>query len=509
MRALSRRQLITGIGCASASSLFAACGREGDEAPGSRAPCVQGSRTLESVSMACAGAPFEELVREILYTPRDRIFEAMAARLRAGLDPSTLLAADFHAAVRAVTPSVDAVMHSLLVVNSVNLVGAATDPRLRLVGVLWAIDNFKGEQGIRQTPLAAPDEARVPATASAARELLRAGLDAFDPDDADAGAAGMVRSADRGELVDLLLRYSARDGSDAHRQIAPAQCFRALDAFGWDCAEAVFRWVARLLAEGSSNASVSTFESSVDLASRGVDLGGTSYDLSWGRALLAQSRTDSALGMRDAVAAALADGLARDALWDALLAASAEVVLRGNGGSGLHRFDATNAMRWAMSRAGTPELRALLLLQAAAFIPPTRVEGTSWRSPPPFRELDIDALAPSSGPAELERLFEAGGDGRAFVDDVAPAETALAWFGQGGSVCEYVTRARQLVVRKGQVDAHFVKFPAAVFEEIERVDPFWVPRLLAAELLVNPSPVRHDDWPHYERALALAAELGL
>jgi hypothetical protein len=506
---LSRRRLLAGIGSASASTLLAGCGGGSGEEPAHRPSCSQEPRPLEIASAACAGAPFEALVREIVDTPRDRIFEAMAVRLRAGVELRALLAADFHAAVRGVTPSANGVIHSLLVVNSVNLVGAATDARLRLAAVLWAIDNFKGEQGIRQTPLPPADEARIPGAASDARDLLTAGLDAFDPDDADAGAAGMARSAERAELVDLLLRYSARDGGDAHRQIAPVQCFRSLDAFGWECAEPALRFVARLLAEGSPGVDTTTFESSVALAGRGIALHGTSGDLSWVRELLAQSRTDTSVGLRDAAGTALTAGLSPDALWDGLLAASAEVVLRGNGGSGLHRFDATNAMRWAIKRARAPELRSLLLLQAAALIPPTRVEGTAWRNPPPFREVNIDSLSSGTAPVELETLFGRGGDGRAFVDDVTPAEDALAWLGEGGSVCEYLTRARELVVMKGQVDAHFVKFPAAVFEEIERVDPFWVPRLLATELLVNPSPISHDDWPHFDEALALAAELGL
>jgi hypothetical protein len=45
-----------------------------------------------------------------------------------------------------------------------------------------------------------------------------------------------------------------------------------------------------------------------------------------------------------------------------------------------------------------------------------------------------------------------------------------------------------------------------VFEEIERVDAFWVPLLLATEVLINPSPT-HGDWPELERALALSGEL--
>ena len=503
MRSLSRRRVLAGLGSVSAS-LLVGCGTERDP-PQSPVACAPGTRALGAPSGACGGSAFEALVREIIDTPRDRMFEVAAGHLRAGLELQTLLAADFHAAVRSVTPSANGVMHSALVVNSLSLVAAATDSRLQLAAVLWAIDNFKGEQGIQQTPLPPPDETRIPTTAGAARDLLTAGLNVFDPDDADAGAAGMSRTAERAELVELLLRYSARDGADAHRQIAPAQCFRSLDAFGWECAEPVFRFVARLLAESTPDTDASVFDSSVVLA-RGIDLGGTDRDLSRVRDLLAQSRTDTAVGLRDAAGAALAAGLAPDALWDALLAASAEIVLRGNGGSGLHRFDATNAMRWAMSRAVAPDLRALLLLQAAAFIPKARVEGEAWRNPPPFRELNIDSLEPGSAPAALETLFENGGDGRAFVNDVAPAESALAWLADGGSTCEYLTRARQLVVRKGKADAHYVKFPAAVFEEIERVDPFWAPRLLATEVLINPSP-NHSDWPELERALALSSEL--
>lgn len=504
MRGLTRRSVLGSFATASAGALgWLGC----DEA----AKPILACRTVPPypVTVACDPA-FKDLVGEIIAAPRGEIIDRIGVHLRGGLDLPTLLAANFHAGIRTLTPSAGAVMHSILAVSSANLVGAAVDPLLQLAAVLWSTDNVKAEQGPMQSPLPPLDEPGLPATATAARQILIDGLDGFDEDRADLGAAAMHRLSQTSELANLLLRYSARDQSDAHRQIFVAQSFRALDAFGWGCAEQVVRFLARVLAEGvAGSETMATYGTSLALAEAGVELGGTRCGLAPVLDFLSLSRVGSPDELRDAAAAALADGLCPAALWDAVLAAACEVMLRGNGGSGLHYFDAVNAMRWGASRATAPELPALLLLQAAAWIPLYRAEGMGWNNPPPFREIDIDRLAPGLAPDHVEALFERGGDGRGSVYDVSPAEDALAWFSGGGSVCEYLARGRQLVVEKGIGDAHFYKFPAAVFEEIERVDPYWMPRFLATELLVNPSPTRHDDWPLLDEALALGVELGL
>lgn len=503
-RTLSRRRFASGLVAGSASCLLVGCGDA--DAPAATGTCRdEALRPLSRAGEAC-DASFEALVREILESPRSDLLQRVGAHLESGTDLGTLLAANFHAGILALTPSAGAVIHGILGVNSVNLLGAAMRPADQLAAVLWSTDNVKGEQGPAQTPLPPLDEANLPGDAAEARSLLVAGLEDFDAEAADLGAAGMLRHAERSDLVDLLLRHSALDRTDAHRQIFPGQCFRALDAFGWGCAETVVRFLGRVLAEGSPDAT--EFEASVAVAEAGVNLDGTDCDLARAVDLLKASRVLTPAEMRESVVTALGDGLCLDTLWDALLAASAEIVLRGNGGGGLHTFDAINALRSGASRASTPELRALLVLQGAVLLPSARLEGSDYNNPPPFREIEIDLLERGTAPSNVEALFERSGLGRGYVYDPSPAHDTFAWFEAGGSVCEYVTRGRELVVEKGNVDAHFYKFPVAVFEEIERVDPFWVPRLLATEVLVNPGSTA-EDWTRLDEARALAADLGL
>ncbi len=464
------------------------------------------------VPIACDAPTFAALIDALIEAPASGAFDVAAVRLRAGLPPATLLAATLHAGVRTLSPSMNAANHAALVVSSVQLLGDAVPAPLRLCAVLWALDNFKSDQGAQgpANPLMpALDPSKLPQSVSAAQALCVEGLDAFDAERADLGAAALYRLGSPAAATDLLLRYAARDYGEEHRPICVGQMLRALEVFGWGCGEPLVRFVACVLSEGQpSGAGVATFGSSRAMADT-VSIHGARREVGLAIELLVASRTLSPAAMRDRVAAALNEGVHPDTVWDGLLAASAELLLRGNGGGGLHCFDALNAMRWGASRAGSDGLRALLLLQAGAAVSFAREWAASWKYPPPFRALDLDRLEPGTAPKDIESLFERGGRGRASVDDPTPAHDAMAWFAAGGNPAAYMARGRELIVRKGARDAHFWKFPVAVFDEVARIDPFWVPRLLSVELFLNPSPQHHVDWPHLEQALSLAAELGL
>ncbi len=461
-------------------------------------------------AVACTDERFAALVNELVETPRRAIFDRVAENLRKGFDLPTVLAANFHAGVRVLTPSVNAGQHSVLAAHSVNLLVGAVSPEWRLAAVLWSVDNMKAEQQGRHAPLKPVEENAIPDDAPAARTLLLAGLDDFDPDTADRGATGMFRHA-REELQDILLGYSTRDQQEVgHRAIFATQAMRSLDAFGWGCGETVVRALARGVAEaGGSPETLVPYPTSVAWTRRGVDLGGTSRDRTRVFELLAASRELGPEAFRDATVDALAGGLSPDAVWDCLLAAGAEIILRGNGGVGLHCFDAMNALRIGSTRVTRPEIRALMLLQAAAWVPLYRRQGKNWVDPI-FHSIDIDKLEPGTAPDDVDGLFDVGGQGRGTVYDPAPARAAMAWFAEGGDVCAYTTRGRQLVIAKSGPDAHHYKYPVAAFEEAARVgdreDAFWQHRFLAAELLVNPSTKRRD-WDRLAAVKQLSAEL--
>src|SRR5207249_564003 len=90
----------------------------------------------------------EPLVRLLEETPRERLLEEVAARIRRGLGYRETLAALLLAGVRNVQPrpSVGFKFHAVLVVNAAHLAALAGPDRERWLPIFWAIDNFKSAQ---------------------------------------------------------------------------------------------------------------------------------------------------------------------------------------------------------------------------------------------------------------------------------------------------------------------------------------------------------------------------
>src|SRR5208337_2084608 len=90
----------------------------------------------------------EPLVWLLEETPRERLLEEVAARVRRGLGYRDLLAALLLAGVRNVQPRpiVGFKFHAVLVVNSAHLASLASPDTDRWLPIFWAIDQFKASQ---------------------------------------------------------------------------------------------------------------------------------------------------------------------------------------------------------------------------------------------------------------------------------------------------------------------------------------------------------------------------
>src|SRR5438094_6780701 len=141
----------------------------------------------------------EPLVRFLEATPRERLLEEVAARIKRGLSYPELLAALLLAGVRNIQPRpVGFKFHAVLVVNSAHLASLASPDSDRWLPIFWALDYFKSaqaqteqESGWRMKPV---DEAKVPA----ARKSRQAFIDAmnnWDEEAAEAAVAGLARTA--------------------------------------------------------------------------------------------------------------------------------------------------------------------------------------------------------------------------------------------------------------------------------------------------------------------------
>src|SRR5947207_8473967 len=90
----------------------------------------------------------EPLVRLLEDTPREKLLEAVAERIRKGLSYRELLAALLLAGVRNVQPRphVGFKFHAVLVINSAHLASMNASDNERWLPIFWALDSFKGAQ---------------------------------------------------------------------------------------------------------------------------------------------------------------------------------------------------------------------------------------------------------------------------------------------------------------------------------------------------------------------------
>src|SRR5437588_404177 len=195
----------------------------------------------------------EPTVRLLEETPRERLLEEVATRIKNGLSYREVLASLLLAGVRNVQPrpQVGFKFHAVLVINSAHLASMASPDSDRWLPIFWAIDRFKSAQNETMKTsgwrMGKVDEAKVPA-AHEARESFRKAMEAWDEESADMAAAAVARYCGRDEAFELFARYGCRDWRDiGHKAIYVSNAFRTLDSIGWRHAEPVLRSLAYAL----------------------------------------------------------------------------------------------------------------------------------------------------------------------------------------------------------------------------------------------------------------------
>src|SRR5215813_12392368 len=146
----------------------------------------------------------EPLARMLEETPRERLLEEVAARIKRGLSYRELLAALLLAGVRNIQPRpVGFKFHAVLVVNSAHLASLASPDSDRWLPIFWALDYFKESQSRDVSEgdwtMGPVNESTMPAAPKARQSFIEA-MNNWDEAAADASVPGLVRSASAPEL---------------------------------------------------------------------------------------------------------------------------------------------------------------------------------------------------------------------------------------------------------------------------------------------------------------------
>lgn len=456
----------------------------------SRLPRVSAAEAALPARLVQFHPDIEPLVRLLESTPRERVLEEVAAKIKRGTSYREVLAALQLAGVRNIQPRpVGFKFHAVLVVNSAHLAALASPDTDRWLPVFWAIDAFKSSQAqdVQQGDWAmgAVDEAAVPKSGRARQALIDA-LENWDEAAADAAIVGMYRTAGADEIYQVLCRYGARDFRElGHKEIYTANSFRCLEAIGWQHAEPILRSLVFAMLdrvgakENPAKADLPAdrpyrrnLERAREIRAGWLD-GKPDGDAT--RELIAAIRAGSANDTSAKVVELLNRGVAVPSLWDALFDGAGEILMRQPGIAAIHATTFTNACHYSFQHTHDEDTRKMLLLQNAAFLPLYRGGKDDGNH--------IDALEPltlkDSGAGAVEEIFaDVSGDKAA---KLRAARKILGYLKGNPDPKPLADAARRLIFLKGR-DSHDYKFSSAVLEDYSFMAPAWRDRYLAASV---------------------------
>src|SRR2546422_4023809 len=322
----------------------------------------------------------ETLVRFLEDTPRERLLEEVAAKIKRGLSYRDLLAALLLAGVRNIQPRpVGFKFHAVLVVNPAHLASLSSPDSERWLPIFWALDHFKSSQAqdVKEGDwtMRPVDESKVPTAEKAKRAFIDA-LENWDEAAADAAVSGLVRSAGAQEIFELFCRYCSRDFRElGHKAIYVANSWRTLQTTGWHHAEPVLRSLAYALLDRTGDANPAKSDLPADRPGRrNLELR-KKIRPDWlaGKAteeataeMLQTLRQASAQDTSEKAVELLNRGVAPQSIWDALFDGAGELLMREPGIRSLHAVTCTNALHFEWQHCGSEETRKLLLLLCAA-----------------------------------------------------------------------------------------------------------------------------------------------
>jgi len=434
----------------------------------------------------------EPTVRLLEETPRARLLEEVAARIRAGLSYREVLTALLLAGVRNVQPrpAVGFKFHAVLVVNSAHIASLSSPESDRWLPIFWALDEFKSSQARDVSEgnwtMPAVNESAVPSAENAKKAFTDA-MERWDESAADTAVAGLARAAGAGRLLDLFAYYGGRDfRSIGHKAIFVANSWRTLQCIGWQHAEPVLRSLAYALLNHRGEANPAESDLAADRPwRRNLELiakirpdwqaGEPSSEAT--SELLATLRSGSDKDACDAVVDILNRGVAPQSVYDALLVGAGELLMRQPGIVALHAVTSTNAFRYLYQACGRDETRRLLLLQNAAFLPMFR---QAMHGRGRVGDARIDQLE-ASRPAGDDANMLAGIFGQISSDRSIAASKMLGYLDDNRDPKALIDAARRLIFLKG-TNSHDYKFSSAVLEDFYHVSPEWRNRFLATSV---------------------------
>ena len=448
----------------------------------------------------------EPLVRLIEDPPRDRVFEAVADQLHSGVPYRTFLASLYLAGIRNVNPQPPGFkFHCVFVINAAHQISLDGPVGDRLLPLFQALDYFKDSQqrDVKEGDFQLrPVTGRLPVGEGVWREFHDA-MNTWDEARADRAITALVRSRGAQEIIAGLWQYGARDYRNiGHKSIFVANTWRTLQTIGWQHAEPALRSLVLGLLDYGPDERVNEFafedQSWLPNIERVNAAKPTLHEAVRNRAANREATLDLRAALREAsandccgkAAQMLAKGsISGQAAWDAVHLAAGELMMRQPGIFGIHTVTSSGGLRYAFEQSGSPQTRAMMLLQGIGWMAQFRHFMSTRRNG--LNDADILQVA---DPGNLSGKDIGNGDISAQIgrDLGQAARSAAAYAAQHGpDIGAFRTAVAQSITNKNS-DPHHYKYASAILEDYGRVSPIWRPHILATSVYYRPGDSTPD-----------------
>lgn len=463
----------------------------------------------------------EPLVRLIEDTPRDRVFETVADRLKGGVSYRQFLAALYLAGIRNVNPQPPGFkFHCVFVIHAAHQMSLDGPVQDRLLPLFQALDYFKDSQqrDVQEGDFQLrPVKGRLP-DGEPAFDEFHAAMDAWDEERADRAITALVRGSSAHQVITALWQYGARDYRNiGHKSVFVANTWRTLQTIGWQHAEPALRSLVLGLLDFGPDERVNEFAFDDQCWKPNVERladfsPGSLYTAVQSREANREVTIELLETLRQAspdeccqqTVELLRKGTATgQAVWDAVHLAAGELMMRQPGIYGIHTVTSSGGLRYAFEQAVTQ--RGLILLQAVGWMAQFRHFMATKRD----GLQDTDILSFSDAHKWKDATVTNADISERIGQDIKQASTlAAAYAVQHGADLSAFRSATARSVTHKKSDAHHYKYASAILEDYGRVSPEWRPHLLAASVYYRPGDNAPES-PTAGRAQALLAERGL
>ena len=450
--------------------------------------CLRSDPLASSMTTKSDPKLVQQLVDTLILTARDRLLETLVRQIQLGLTTAELYSALALAGVQQVEPypSVGFKYHTVMMLQAVFNTVIHTPNDNSWLPLLWAADTFKQAQA-RDTlngdwQLSVVPKKRLPPADQAEQAFINA-MDNWDAPAADAAIIQCSRTTSAAQIFEWLFAYGARDFRDiGHKAITASNCQRVLNVIGWHFAEPMLRSTvyALLNHEGEANPAHSDHEADRHWRRNQDYLRQFPKHWQYGKPnksasieLLTALRTEHSEGAVKLTTQLLRQGVDSQSLWDALILAAGELIMRQSGIISVHANTSINALHYAYRSSTTDDNRGMLLLQAVSFISQFQ-QLLSGK----LRSLKIDDFSPVATDSHnrVQEIFSVTSDDRQLA-----SANILHFLNQGGNPQHIMEAGRHYTIYNN-TGYHDYKFTEAAFENYQNLSKHWRHRYLSASV---------------------------